>query len=66
MKKNFHPKMSTLTVELTDGTKYDVTWTGDKSSIKTNMDPLNHPAWTGDFGLNINKGRAAKFKGRFK
>lgn len=64
MKSGIHPKLSNLTVEF-DGVKHIVPWTGKEESIKPNLYPGNHPAWTRDYTARTEGGRADKFTQRF-
>ena len=68
MKKDIHPDYHAVTIEMTDGTTYDTRSTMGKEgdSLKLDIDPLTHPAWTGVHRLLDSGGQLAKFNKRFK
>ena len=68
MKKNTHPNYHTIKVIMTDGTEFETrsTWGKEGDSLRLDIDPLSHPAWTGVHRLIDSGGQLAKFKGRFK
>lgn len=68
MKKNIHPDYHTITVALTDGSTFTTrsTWGKEGDTLKLDIDPLSHPAWTGVHRLMDSGGQLAKFKKRFK
>ena len=68
MKKDIHPDYHTVTIEMTDGTTYETRSTMGKEgdSLKLDIDPLTHPAWTGVHRLLDSGGQLAKFNKRFK
>ena len=45
MRKNKHPKLYPCEIELADGSKTTLYLTSQISSLKTNLDYTNHPAW---------------------
>ncbi len=49
MKKNIHPDYHEINIEMTDGTKYITksTWGKKGDTLKLDIDPASHPAWTG-------------------
>lgn len=61
-KKNTHPKMHLVQVQLTDGTTIETYSTSNISNLTLHADPHNHPAWTGRTELNLGVGKAAKFR----
>lgn len=69
MKKKGHPNYHTITVVMTDGTSFTTrsTYGKDGDTLKLDIDPLTHPAWTGG-GQNIidRGGRVSRFKNKFK
>ena len=69
MKKNIHPDYHEIEVLMTDGTTFKTrsTWGKKSDTLKLEIDPKSHPAWTGG-KLNINDsvGQVAKFEKRFK
>lgn len=48
MKKGIHPEYREITVVMTDGTTFKTRSTMNADSIKLDIDPLTHQAWTGD------------------
>jgi large subunit ribosomal protein L31 len=68
MKKDIHPDYHAVTIEMTDGTTYETRSTMGKEgdSLKLDIDPLTHPAWTGVHRLLDSGGQLAKFNKRFK
>jgi large subunit ribosomal protein L31 len=49
MKKNTHPDYHEITVVMTDGSEFTTRSTYGKAgdSIRLDIDPKSHPAWTG-------------------
>jgi len=68
MKNDIHPGYHAITVEMTDGTTYETrsTWGSEGDTLKLDIDPKTHPAWTGIHRLMDSGGRLAKFNKRFK
>lgn len=68
MKKDIHPDYHDITVMLTDGTEYKMRSTYGKAgtTMRLDIDPKVHPAWTGEHRLVDTGGQVAKFKKRFK
>ncbi len=68
MKKDIHPDYHDITVVLTDGTEYKMRSTYGKpgGTLRLDIDPKSHPAWTGEHRLVDTGGQVAKFKKRFK
>jgi len=67
MKKDIHPGYHAITVEMTDGTTYETrsTWGSEGDTLKLDIDPKTHPAWTGVHRLMDTGGQLAKFNKRF-
>jgi len=67
MKNDIHPDYHTITVEMTDGTSYETrsTWGKEGDTMKLDIDPITHPAWTGVHRLLDSGGQLAKFNKRF-
>ena len=68
MKKGIHPDYHEITVEMLDGTKFKTRSTYGKAgdTLKLDIDPTTHPAWTGGTTfINENVSKVAKFKERF-
>ena len=68
MKKDIHPEYHEITVQMTDGTTYMTrsTWGNAGETLRLDIDPKTHPAWTGVHRLVDSGGQLAKFKKRFK
>jgi large subunit ribosomal protein L31 len=66
MKEGIHPDYHTITVVMTDGTKYETrsTWGKEGDVMQLDVDPKTHPAWVG--GVNLRKtGQMEKFTNKF-
>ncbi len=68
MKKDIHPEYHEITIEMTDGTSYKTrsTWGKAGATLKLDIDPTSHPAWTGVHRLIDTGGQLAKFNKRFE
>jgi len=68
MKKEGHPDYHDITVQLTDGSSYVTrsTWGAAGDTLKLEIDPKSHPAWTGVQRLVDSGGQVAKFNKRFE
>ena len=69
MKKDIHPDYHEITVVMTDGTTYTTRSTYGKAgdTVKLDIDPKTHPAWTGGQQRLVDTGgQVAKFNKRFK
>jgi len=68
MKKEGHPDYHDITVQLTDGSTYVTrsTWGAAGDTLKLEIDPKSHPAWTGVQRLVDSGGQVAKFNKRFE
>ena len=68
MKKNIHPRYHTINVVMTDGTSFQTrsTWGKEGDTLRLDIDPNSHPAWTGVHRLMDTGGQLAKFKNRFQ
>lgn len=68
MKKDIHPDYHTIKVIMTDGTEFETRSTMGKEgdSLRLDIDPKTHPAWTGVHRLMDSGGQLAKFKKRFQ
>ena len=65
-KQGIHPDYHTITIQMTDGTRYETRSTyGKEGDVLTlDVDPKTHPAWVG--GVNLRKtGRLESFNNRF-
>ncbi len=49
MKKKIHPKYHKIKVEMTDGSQFETksTWGSEGETLKLEIDPISHSAWTG-------------------
>lgn len=67
MKKDIHPDYHDITIVMTDGTTYQTrsTWGKPGDTMKLDIDPKTHPAWTGIHRLMDTGGQLAKFNKRF-
>jgi len=68
VKKDIHPAYHTITVEMTDGTTYQTrsTYGSEGDTLKLDIDPKTHPAWTGGSQQLLDRGgRVSKFKNKF-
>jgi large subunit ribosomal protein L31 len=68
MKKDLHPDYHMINVVQTDGSSFTTrsTWGKEGDTLKLDVDPLSHPAWTGVHRLIDSGGQLAKFKKRFQ
>ncbi len=65
-KAGIHPDYHTITIVMTDGTRYETRSTYGKAgdTITLDVDPKTHPAWVG--GVHMRKtGRLESFNNRF-
>ena len=65
-KVGIHPEYHTITVVMTDGTKYQTrsTYGKEGDTLLLDVDPKTHPAWVG--GVHLKKtGRLESFNTRF-
>lgn len=67
MKKDIHPDYHEITVVMTDGSSFQTRSTMGKAgdTIRLDIDPKSHPAWTGVQKLLDTGGQIAKFNKRF-
>jgi large subunit ribosomal protein L31 len=67
MKNDIHPEYHEITVVMTDGTEYKTrsTWGSEGDTMRLEIDPKSHPAWTGVHRLVDSAGQVAKFEKRF-
>ncbi len=68
MKPGIHPDYHEITVVQTDGTSYATrsTWGKPGDTLRLDIDPLSHPAWTGGQQKILEGGQMAKFAKRFQ
>ena len=67
MKKKIHPNYHTIKVEMTDGTQFETrsTWGSEGETLKLEIDPKSHSAWTGGKQKILDKGRVSKYNKKF-
>jgi large subunit ribosomal protein L31 len=67
MKKDIHPDYHEINIVMTDGTAYKTRSTYGKpgDTLRLDIDPMSHAAWTGVHRLMDSGGQLAKFKKRF-
>ena len=68
MKEKIHPEYHEINVVMTDGTAFKTrsTWGKAGDTMRLDIDPKSHPAWTGVHRLMDSGGQLAKFNKRFK
>jgi large subunit ribosomal protein L31 len=68
MKRTGHPDYHEITVVMTDGTEFKTrsTYGAPGDTLRLEIDPKTHPAWTGVHRLVDSGGQLAKFAKRFK
>jgi large subunit ribosomal protein L31 len=68
MKKDIHPDYHEITVLMTDGTEYKTRSTYGESgdTLRLDIDPKTHPAYTGQHRLIDTGGQVAKFNKRYE
>lgn len=69
MKKDIHPNYHKITVVMTDGTEFETRSTYGKAgdTLKLDIDPKTHPAWTGGSTHLIDRGgRLSRFKKKYE
>lgn len=68
MKKDIHPDYHEITVVMTDGSEFKTrsTWGQPGDTMRLDVDPKTHPAWTGGSARLIDTGgQVARFNKRF-
>ncbi len=67
MKQDIHPEYHEITVQMTDGSEFKTRSTYGKpgDTLRLDIDPKTHPAWTGEHRLVDSGGQVAKFNKRF-
>ena len=69
MKKDIHPDYHMITVQLTDGSTFQTksTWGSEGDTLKLEIDPRTHPAWTGGGQHLIDTGgRLSRFNKKYE
>jgi len=68
MKKDIHPDYHFITVIMNDGVEYKTrtTWGAEGDTMRLDIDPTTHPAWTGGNQNLVDRGgRVSRFKAKF-
>ncbi len=67
MKKKIHPSYHKIKVVMTDGTSFETksTWGKEGDTLKLDIDPISHSAWTGGSQKILDKGRVSKYNKKF-
>jgi large subunit ribosomal protein L31 len=68
MKKDTHPDYHTITVVMTNGSKYQTrsTYGKEGAELHLDIDPTTHPAWTGGNQQLLDRGgRVSRFNAKF-
>ncbi len=68
MKSEIHPGYHTIKVVMTDGTEFLTrsTWGKPGDTMRLDIDPKSHPAWTGGAHQLLDRGgRLSRFQKRF-
>jgi large subunit ribosomal protein L31 len=68
LKKDIHPDYHEITVLMTDGSQYKTrsTYGEPGDTLRLDIDPKTHPAWTGQHRLVDTGGQVAKFNKRYE
>lgn len=68
MQKDIHPAYHEITVVMTDGSTFTTrtTWGKPGDTMRLEVDPKSHPAWTGEQNLQARGGQVDKFNKRFE
>lgn len=67
MKKDIHPNYHTIKVTMTDGSTFETksTYGKEGDTLRLDIDPSTHPAWTGVHRLMDSGGQLARFNSKF-
>src|ERR1043166_4178550 len=67
MKEKIHPEYHPIKVIMNDGTEFETrsTWGKAGDTMRLDIEPKTHPAWTGISKLVDRGGQLSKFKNRF-
>ena len=69
MKKDIHPDYHAVKVVMTDGSEYWTrsTYGADGDTLKLDIDPMTHSAWTGGGQHLVDRGgRLSRFNSKYK
>ena len=68
MKEKIHPDYHEITVTMTDGSSFKTksTWGKEGATLRLDIDPKTHPAWTGGGTQLLDRGgRVSRFNAKF-
>lgn len=67
MKAKIHPDYHEITVVMTDGTQFTTRscWGKPGETLRLDIDPKSHPAWTGQQRIIDTGGQISKFNKKF-
>ena len=67
MKKDIHPDYHEINIVMTDGSSFQTRSTLGKAgdTLRLDIDPKSHPAWTGQHRIIDSGGQVAKFNKKF-
>ena len=67
MKKKIHPNYHKIKGVMTDGSDFETmsTWGKEGDTLKLDIDPKSHSAWTGGSQKILDKGRVSKYNKKF-
>jgi large subunit ribosomal protein L31 len=67
MKPGIHPEYHEITVIMTDGTQFKTRscYGSAGDTLRLDIDPKSHPAWTGQHRIIDSGGQVAKFNRKF-
>jgi large subunit ribosomal protein L31 len=67
MKKDIHPQYHEIDVVMTDGTTFKTrtTWGKPGDTMRLDIDPKSHPAWTGKGQKLLDGGQLSRFSKRY-
>ncbi len=67
MKLGIHPEYHQIKIVMTDGTEFTTRscYGREGDTLRLDIDPKSHPAWTGQQRIMDTGGRVAKFNKRF-
>ena len=67
MKEKIHPNYHKIKVVMTDGSSFETksTWGKEGDTLKLDIDPISHSAWTGGSQKILDKGRVSKYNKKF-
>ena len=67
MRKKIHPNYNKIKVVMTDGSNFETmsTWGKEGDTLKLDIDPKSHSAWTGGSQKILDKGRVSRYNKKF-